>query len=94
MALGRPLIVTRTPMVEDYLQDGFSAQLVRWGDAASLQAAMHRLMADPALTTTLGRNVRREYETRFGGEAHLRAFVASVERHCGIPTSRRVALAS
>jgi glycosyltransferase involved in cell wall biosynthesis len=94
MALGRALIVTRTPTVEEYLQDGFSALLVPRGDAVSLQAAIRRLMADTALVTMLGRNARREYEMRFSGEAHLRALVAAVERHCGIPGSLGVALAS
>jgi glycosyltransferase involved in cell wall biosynthesis len=94
MALGRALIVTRTPTVEEYLQDGFSALLVPRGDAASLQAAIRRLMADTALVTMLGRNARREYEMRFSGEAHLRALVAAVERHCGIPGSLDVVLAS
>ena len=83
MSLARPLIVTETPTVGDYLQDGVSALLVPRGDVAAMEAAIRRLLANPVEAAALGRRAREEYEARFSGEAHMRSLVRAIERHCG-----------
>jgi glycosyltransferase involved in cell wall biosynthesis len=87
MALARPLIVTRTPTVEDYLTDGVNALLVPRGDAAAMAGAIQRLLADPAEAAALSRRAQADYMARFSAEAHFRALVQAVEQHCGLPKS-------
>ena len=82
MALGRPVIVTSTPTIGDYLEDGADALLVPRGDPAALEAAMRRLIDDPAFAAALGARARQAYVERFSGEAHLAAVVAAVLRVC------------
>ncbi|MGI4952964.1 MAG: glycosyltransferase family 4 protein [Janthinobacterium lividum] len=91
MALGRPLVVTATPTVGDYLVDGVNALLVPLGDVAALRAAVERLLHDPALAAALGRQARLDYERLLSGDVHFRDLSASIERHCGINTMGRPA---
>ncbi len=86
MALGRPLVVTWTPTVTDYVEDGMSALLVPMGDAPGLRAAIGRLLGDRALAAALGAGARARYEAALSGEAHLRDVAGTVEAFCGIHT--------
>ena len=88
MALARPLVVTRTPTVCDYLRDGETALLVPRGDDAALAAAIRRLLDDPVAAAEMGRRAQAEYRARFSVEAHLRALVQVVEDHCGLAQRR------
>ena len=81
MALGRPLIVTWTPTVSDYLEDGVNAVLVPRGDAAALAAAIAGLLADPAKAAAMGLRAQADYGERFSGEAHIRLLVQAIEGH-------------
>ena len=78
MALGRPLIVTRTPTIGDYLEHQVNALLVPRKDPAALAAAIRDLLADPAKAAALGRRAQSDYRARFSGEAHLRSMVLAV----------------
>jgi glycosyltransferase involved in cell wall biosynthesis len=51
MAYRKPIVATRTPTIDDYLTDGVDALLMSPGGDASLQAALDRLIAEPALAT-------------------------------------------
>jgi glycosyltransferase involved in cell wall biosynthesis len=81
MALGRPLIVTWTPTVSDYLEDGVNAVLVPRGDAAAMEAAISALLADPAKAAAMGLRAQADYRDRFSGEAHIRLLVRAIEGH-------------
>ena len=89
MALGRPLVVTATPTVGDYLIDGVNALLVAMGDEAGLRAAVQGLLGDPERAASLGRRARMDYERLLSGEAHFRNLSAVIEQHCGIETMGR-----
>ncbi len=84
MALGRPLVVTRTPTICDYLRDGDTALLVPRGDDCALTAAIKHLLDDPVAATKMGRRAQADYHARFSIEAHLRALVQVIESHCGM----------
>ena len=78
MALARPLVVTRTPTVGDYLDDHDTALLVPRGDASAMAAAIQRLLDDPAAAAAMGRRAQARYAAQFSTDAHLRALVAAV----------------
>lgn len=85
MALGRPLVVTRTPTIGDYLEDEVTALLVPRGDVAAMTTALRRLLDDPALAAALGQRARESYENRFNQHAHLRAVVRAIEERVAAP---------
>lgn len=77
MALGKAVIVTATPTITDYVEDGRDALLVQRGDAADLAAAIHGLMDDPALRATLGRNAQVRYEAFNTTETYVRNIISA-----------------
>lgn len=54
MALGRPVITTRTAGTEDYVVDGETGLFVPPGDVEALRAAIFRIRDDAALAARLG----------------------------------------
>jgi len=59
MALGKPLIVTRTSGSADYIDDGRNGLLVPPSDPEALRRAIDRLMSDAALRERLGQAARQ-----------------------------------
>ena len=78
MALARPLVVTRTPTIGDYLDDGDTALLVPRGDASAMAAAIRQLLDNPDAAAAMGRRAQARYAARFSTDAHLRTLVAAV----------------
>lgn len=62
MATGLPLVTTPVGAAPDLLEDNVSALFVPAGDAASLAAALRRLLADLELRERLGRGARKAAE--------------------------------
>ena len=58
MAVGKPVIVTRTRATESYVTDGSNALLVEEGNPDALYSSISHLMADGELRTRLGKNAR------------------------------------
>jgi glycosyltransferase involved in cell wall biosynthesis len=54
LAMGKPVIASRVGVVPEVLEDGKTALLVPAGEAASLAAAVDRLLEDAALRRQLG----------------------------------------
>ncbi|MGJ0118034.1 glycosyltransferase family 4 protein [Williamsia sp. MIQD14] len=65
MATGRPVVITDSPGMDDYVQDGVSGTVVPSGDDAAVAAAVTRYLDDPALAAEHGRNGRRLVESTF-----------------------------
>ena len=84
MALARPLVVTLTPTIGDYLDHEDTALLVPRGDAPAMAAAIRRLLNDPEAAFAMGCRARARYAERFSAEAHLRQLVDAVQQHCRI----------
>jgi len=66
MAMGRPLVATRSAGLADFLRDGETCLTVPPGDAAALRAAIGRLRGDAELAARLGAAARQDAEARFG----------------------------
>lgn len=67
MAAGLPVAVTRVGGLPDVVEDGRQGLLVEAGDVDALHQALRRLIADPGLRETLGRQAHLT-ATRFGVE--------------------------
>ncbi|WP_328858876.1 glycosyltransferase [Williamsia herbipolensis] len=65
MATGRPVVITDSPGMDDYVQDGVTGAVVPSGDDAAVAAAVSRYLDDPALAAEHGRNGRRLVESTF-----------------------------
>ena len=59
MSSGRAVVVSNSPGLGDYLQDGKTCYVVPPGDPVALRKAIERLLADHVLRKTLGANARR-----------------------------------
>jgi hypothetical protein len=62
MATARPVVMTKTPGIEDYVDDGVTGLLTRVGDPVALADGIVRLLDDPALAASLGRAGRAAVE--------------------------------
>jgi hypothetical protein len=69
MRLGVPVIATRCPGTEGYVEDGRTGLLVPPGDAAALAGAIGRLWDDARARETLSGAARAEAEASFSDEA-------------------------
>jgi glycosyltransferase involved in cell wall biosynthesis len=58
MARGKAIVVTDTPGVRDYIQDGETGLIVAPGDAVAMARAVTRLLADPAERARIGGQAR------------------------------------
>jgi len=71
MAMGKAVIITRTPTTESYVTDGVNGLLVPPRNSAALRAAIQRIVADPDLAATLGRNAREFAVTHCSDEQYI-----------------------
>lgn len=78
MAFRKPIILTRTPTISDYVEHGEHAYLVNPGDPKAISDAVTLLMGDPALASRLAENAYRAFVTRYSMPAYVRNIVAAV----------------
>jgi glycosyltransferase involved in cell wall biosynthesis len=74
MAYRKPIIVTRTTTIQEYVQDERECLFVERNDAAALQRAVRQLLTNPDLAARLANGARQAYDQRFC----MRAYVANV----------------
>lgn len=74
MAYCKPMVVTQTPTIEDYLIDGTNALLIPRNDSVAMQRAIERLLSDKELAARLAKNALHTYETKHC----MRAFVSNI----------------
>lgn len=72
MSVGRPVIASRAGDLPLAIEDGRNGLLVEVGSATALEAAVERLIADPALRERLGAAGRHTLLTRYSPDAMLR----------------------
>jgi glycosyltransferase involved in cell wall biosynthesis len=65
MACGRPVVITDTPGMRDYVEHGVTGLLVPPGDVEALADAVAGLLLDPDRSAQLGRAGRRSVEERY-----------------------------
>ena len=77
MATGRPLVITRTPGMDDYFGGTTAARMVQVGDADALASEALRLLEDPVAGAAAGEAASAHVTGGFT-TAHLAARVAEV----------------
>lgn len=81
MAYCKPLVVTKTPTIEDYLIDGTNALLIPRGDGEAMRRAIERLLNDRDLAARLARNAFHTYEAKHC----MHAFVGNIIDAVNVP---------
>lgn len=91
MALGKACVVTSTPAIMDYVEDGVDALTVAPFDAEALAEAISRLLLDDALRARLGAAAQE----RVRATATTSTMWASIDEllttRLSLPTARREA---
>jgi UDP:flavonoid glycosyltransferase YjiC (YdhE family) len=81
LALGKPVVATRSVGVVDYVTDGENGLLVEAGDTAGLRAALERLLADDDLRARLSAGARaRSHALSYAHHGALLAELAAQQR--------------
>jgi len=75
MAMGRAIVASRLEQIAEVLEHEKTGLLVPPGDAASLAAALDRLLGDPSLAARLGAAARERAATHHTWEANARAIL-------------------
>jgi glycosyltransferase involved in cell wall biosynthesis len=73
MAMGKPVVVTDSPAMREYVTPGVTGELVAPGDPGALARALQALLDDPQRRLRLGRAGRQAVETRFNDVAMWKA---------------------
>jgi glycosyltransferase involved in cell wall biosynthesis len=79
MAMGKPVIATRTDSPSDFLIDGETGFFVKPGDADSLRERIEFLLSNPALAIEMGRRARERMEGLFSQAAYCRRLEQGME---------------
>jgi glycosyltransferase involved in cell wall biosynthesis len=72
MAMGKPVVATRTPGLDDYIADGETGVLVAPGDRHAMADALVELLQDPDRCAQLGAEGRRRALDYFSTSALAR----------------------
>ncbi|HRF47668.1 MAG TPA: glycosyltransferase family 4 protein [Anaerolineales bacterium] len=80
-AMGKAVIATHLPGLEDYVAHEKTGLLVPAGDPAAMATAIERLWRNPEEADEMGRRGRRWIETEFTLDQWLDRLVALVEAH-------------
>lgn len=75
MAMARPLVVTATPGIADYVEDGVDCSVVPAGDPPALRSAIERLLDDRPLAERLGATARAVVERERTVDAYIATLV-------------------
>ncbi len=70
LACGAPVVAFDSGGIAEWLEDGVTGFLVRWGDVSALAARVRQLLEDDALAERLGRQ-GRQHAARFDRERHM-----------------------
>ena len=81
MAAGAPIVASRTPPVEEVIEDGVSGRLVNFFDVPGWSAALTEALANPAALRPLAQMARERVVARYDLSVCLPKWVDFVERH-------------
>lgn len=81
MATGRPVVITGTPGMDDYLRDGENGMLVRTRDSVGLCDAVVDLLDDPARAARIGARGRAGVEEQLTSRHLTRDLAGFITRH-------------
>jgi glycosyl transferase family 1 len=89
MARGKAIVVTDTPGVRDYIQDGDTGLIVAPGDATAMAQAVRRLLEDPAERARIGRRAREHALDHFTLTHYATGLLEVVDETLAAPAPRR-----
>jgi len=78
MAMGKPVVATRSIGTTDYLRDNENALLAEPGDAGGLAAAVNRLLANPDLAARLAARALEQCQRDWTPDARARRMLAAI----------------
>jgi glycosyltransferase involved in cell wall biosynthesis len=81
MAAGAPIVASRTPPVQEVIDDGVTGRLVDFFDVPGWSAALTEALANPAALRPLAAAARARVVARYDLSVCLPKWVAFVERH-------------
>ncbi|MDR1727494.1 MAG: glycosyltransferase [Acidobacteriota bacterium] len=79
MGLGKAVIVTATPGIQDYVSDRSDAWLVPMGDDSAMRQAIEGLLVNDGERERMGRNAKDTYAQRFDTGHYLERIVDVLE---------------
>ncbi len=90
MAMGKPVVATRSLGTIDYVRDGENGLLVEAGDAPGLASAVNRLLEDSALARRLASAAVADCRSEWNAETHATRKIAAIQSlwAAGKPTLR------
>jgi glycosyltransferase involved in cell wall biosynthesis len=71
MAMAKPVVVSASPGIVDYVEDGTSGRLVPVGDADAMRQAIAELWDDPESARAMGRRNRGWVEAEINTDAYV-----------------------
>jgi len=80
MAVGKPVVITRSGGPEEVVEDGHTGVLVPPADPKSLASKICDLLRNPELAATLSRNARAEVESKFSLTKMVEEYESLYER--------------
>ncbi|HEY6524082.1 MAG TPA: glycosyltransferase family 4 protein [Solirubrobacteraceae bacterium] len=89
MARGKAIVVTDTPGVRDYIQDGETGLIVAPGDAGAMAHAVTRLLADPAERARIGGQARMHALTELTLTRYATSLLEVADETLTAPARRR-----
>jgi glycosyltransferase involved in cell wall biosynthesis len=84
LAMGKPVVTGRYPVITHYLRDGEDCLVVPAGDGVALARALVRLAGDRELRERLGRGACEAYRVHFSSDVVSGAFLSGVRDTLGI----------
>lgn len=79
MAFSKPIVVTDTPSIGEYVQHRHNAMLVNPGDPLAIRAALHELLVDRERATHLGDNGYAAFEEKFNMRSYVRNMISVIQ---------------
>ena len=89
MSMGAAVVASRTPPVEEVIEDGVNGRLVDFFDVAAWSTALTGALADPAGLAPLRKAARKTIQDRYDLGRCLPKIVRLVERTAGRQKPRR-----
>ena len=79
MAMGKPVVATRTPAVSDFIEHGVNGFLVEPGDVEGLRRQIQVLVEDDELASRIGARARLDCVSQWSLEAYCERLEAIVD---------------
>ncbi|MCG6533146.1 MAG: glycosyltransferase family 4 protein [Syntrophales bacterium LBB04] len=81
MCYGKPLIVTKTVVTQEYITDGQNGFLVPWKDSDAIVDAINKIFSDPEKADAIGRNARQTVLERHTMDGYAKKIIDIIEKN-------------